>query len=330
MQRAFGVRAVTSLFIASAALFSAAPVAAQQQLSPPILLAPGAEAPKSFQEALAAGWPSASNTGYPAGTQFTNTSGRTISTDNTVIDGQKITGGLVIAAKNVTVRNSWIISSFGTGEAVNGTGVIKLNPGASATIERCTLDGSNRTHAGIWDEGTSVVARSNNILGVNDGIFIWDADNFTLQDNYLHAFTTEASNGHIDGFQTEGASHGVIRHNTFDITQGQNAAVSVWDSRRNSDDIAIDGNLMAGGGFTVYVEDYSPSETSPAGGFSVTNVRITNNLFSNVHFPCVGNWGVWYTRGAPTDGWNRTGNTLIETGQSLDTKNPVVNGSECR
>ena len=224
-------------------------------------------APKSFQEAIAAGWPGPSNSGYPPGTQLVNTSGRTIRTDNTVIDGEKITGGLVIAAKNVTVRNSWIISSFGTGQAVNGTGVVKVESGASATIERCTLDGSNRTHAGIFYQGASLVARGNNIFGVNDGIFSWDGDNFTLEDNYLHDFTTETSNGHIDGFQTEGASHGVIRHNTFDVSQSQNAALSIWNSRRNSDDISVDNNLMTGGGFTVYAEDYSPSEQSPAGGY---------------------------------------------------------------
>ena len=325
LRSAFGIAAAASIFIAAS-------VAAQQNpLSPPILLAPGGPvAPKSFQEAIAAGWPGPNNTGYLPGAQLVNTSSRTIRTDNTVIDREKISGGLVIAAKNVTVRNSWIISSFGTGESVNATGVIKMQPGASATIERCTLDGSNRTHAGIWYEGTSLVARENNIFGVNDGIFSWDGDNFTVENNYLHGFTTEASNGHIDGFQTEGASHGVIRHNTFDITQDQNAAVAIWNSRRNSDDILVDSNLMAGSGFVVYAEDYSPSEQNPAGGFTVTNIRFTNNLFSTVHYPCVGNWGVWFTRGAPSDGWKRTGNQVLETGQNLDSKNPVVNGSECR
>jgi hypothetical protein len=70
-----------------------------------------------------------------------------------------------------------------------------------------------------------------------------------------------------------------------------------------------------------------PFGAKSAGGFTVTNIRFTNNLFSNVHYPCVGSAGVWFTRGAPTDGWNRSGNILLETGQNLDAKNPVVGGS---
>lgn len=312
-------------------LLSASRVFAQGPPPAPILLPPDSVLPKTFQEAITTGgWPGPGNTGYPAGTQLRATSGRTISADNTIIDGEKITGGLTIAAKNVTVRNTWVISSFGTGTNVNGTGVIKILSGASATIENCTLDGSNRTHAAVWFEGASVIVRRSILFGVNDGIFVWDAANFTIEDNYLHGFTDQTANGHIDGFQTEGASHGVIRHNTIDVTQDQDSTIAIWNSRRNSDDILVDNNLLAGGGFAVYAEDYSPSESNPAGGYTVTNIRFTNNKFSNVHYPCVGNWGVWFTRGAPSDGWNRSGNIVLETGQSLDAKNPVVNGTECR
>ncbi len=168
------------------------------------------------------------------------------------------------------------------------------------------------------------------MFGTNDGIFSWDGNNFTIENNYLHDFTTQASNGHVDGFQTEGASHGIIRHNVFDVTQGQTSAIAIWNSRRNSDDILIDNNLLAGGGFTIYAEDYNPSEQNPEGGYSVTNIRITNNSFSTVHYPCVGRWGVWFTRGAPTDGWRRSGNVVLETGQNIDRNNPIVNGIECR
>ena len=284
-------------------------------------------------QATMIGWPDATNTGVPANivSTLTTTSQRTITVDNTVIEGERIIantftqycGGLTIAAKNVIVRNCWITSSFGTGETVNGTGVIKVEPGASVTIEHCTIDGSNRTHAGIWHGGASIVVRGCNIYGTNDGIFAWDADNFTIEDNYLHNFTTESANGHIDGFQTEGGSHGIIRHNHFDITQGQNACVAIWNSRRNSDDILVDNNLMAGGGFTVYAEDYSPSEENPVGGYSVTNIRFTNNAFSTVHFNNVGYWGAWYPRGTTTDKWIRTGNHVYETGENIDNNQPA-------
>ena len=61
----------------------------------------------------------------------------------------------------------------------------------------------------------------------------------------------------------KGASNGVIRHNVFYISQGQNAAVAIWNSLRSSDNILVDNNLAAGSGFLMYAEDYHPSEQTP-------------------------------------------------------------------
>lgn len=290
-----------------------------------------------WQHLAACGWPGPGNTGYPAGQVFGRTvnGAYTVTQDGTVIDGWRVTGGIAVRAKNVTIRNSWITSDF---KGANGSGVVNVNPGASATVEHNLIDGLNATHACVWHEGSAMTARFNECRGVNDGMFSWattegqdgTGDNFHIEDNWLHGFTTAAANGHIDGYQTEGARHGVIRHNTFDVSQDQDSAVAIWNSRKTSDDILVEHNLMAGGGFAVYAEDYSPSEASPAGGYAVTNIRFVNNVFSTIHFGCVGNWGVWYVRGAPTDGWNRSGNTVLETGEKIDTRNPTNRGSECR
>jgi hypothetical protein len=285
----------------------------------------------------ACGWPGAANTGYPDGQVFAKTvsGGLTVSVDGTVIDGYKISGGVTVNAKNVVVRNSWITNSAG---GVDGTGVVKILNGASATIDHNLLDGLNATHACIWHEGASMVATANECTGVNDGIFSWattlgvdgTGDNFTIADNWLHNFTTLAANGHVDGYQTEGAKNGVIRHNTFDVAQDQTSAIAIWNGRKNASNIAVTNNLIQGGGFSVYAEDYNPSEASPAGGYTVTNITFTDNRFSNSRYACVGSYGVWFTRGAPSDGWHRTGNVLLETGQNLDSNNPIVNGWECR
>jgi Domain of unknown function (DUF4082) len=285
----------------------------------------------------ACGWPGAANTGYPDGQVFskTVTGGLTVSTDNTVIDGYRISGGVTVNAKNVTIRNSWITNSAG---GANGTGVVKILNGASATIDHNLLDGQNATHTCVWHEGASMVVTANECTGVNDGIFSWattvgvdgTGDNFTISDNWLHNFTTLAANGHVDGYQTEGAKNGVISHNTFDVAQDQTSAIAIWNGRKDASNIAVTNNLIQGGGFSVYAEDYSPSETSPAGGYTVTNITFTNNRFSNSRYACVGSYGVWFTRGAPSDGWHRSGNVLLETGQNLDNNNPIVNGWECR
>lgn len=260
--------------------------------------------------------------------------GVVVTADNTVIDGWKVSGGIQVRAKNVTIRNSWVTSSFG---GAGGSGTININPGGSATIEHNLLDGLNDTHACIWHEGASMAARANNCQGVNDGIFMWattpgvdgTGDNFTIEGNWLHSFTTKAANGHVDGIQTEGAKNGLIRGNTIDVSQAQDSAVAIWNSRKNADNITVEHNLMAGGGFAIYAEDYSPSEANPAGGYTVTNIRFTNNVFSTVHFACVGNYGVWFPRGAPSDGWKRSGNVVLETKQNIDSQNPTVGGRLC-
>ena len=94
----------------------------------------------------------------------------TITIDGTVIDGYKVSGGIQVRAQNVVIKNSWITHNTG---GSNGSGVINVNPGYSATIDHNVLDGSNATHACIWNEGRSMTATANECVGVNDGIFSW-------------------------------------------------------------------------------------------------------------------------------------------------------------
>ncbi len=190
-------------------------------------------------------------------------------------------------------------------------------------------------HSCIWHQGASMVAEAVNCSKVNDGIFAWsgqgtNGNNFTIRDSYFHDFTTKTANGHIDGFQTEGASNGVINHNTYLMTadNGNDAssAIAIWNGMRSTNNVAVSNNLIAGGGFAIYAEDYNPSEANPAGGYTLTNVSFTNNRFSTFLSQCVGGYGVWFKVG-PSDGWRRSGNVVIETGQNIDNTNPNRNGT---
>lgn len=258
------------------------------------------------------------------------------------IECQVIKGCLSVEAPDVVVRDVVIACTSGrTGEGANGTGVIKVENGASADLRRVRINGQRGVHACVWHQGTELVVARMNCRGVNDGVFSWSdtgysdttGDNFQVLHSYFHDFTARTANGHIDGYQTEGARHGVIRHNTFLMTSDDedstDSAVAIWNGIRSSADISVTRNLIAGGGFAVYAEDYSPSEASPAGGNSVTNVRFADNVFSTHLFGCVGYWGVWYPRGKPTDGWDRSGNTVLETRQGVDAGNPTFQGRVC-
>ena len=184
------------------------------------------------------GWPGAGNTGYPAGLVLRSTSGRTITADNAVIDGERVTGSLTIAARNVTVRNS-LISYQGSGGG--GSGAIKVLAGASALIDRVEIDGNSAVHTCVWHEGASVTVNAVNCHDMEDGFFAWAAsgsassgDNFTITNSYVHGFNAVESNGHFDGFQTEGAANGVIRHNTFDLPVDSTGAISIWNERKDA------------------------------------------------------------------------------------------------
>jgi hypothetical protein len=274
-----------------------------------------------------------------------------VRTANTVISCQKILGMLNIEASNVTVRNSSIISNSGKqGMAANATADIFVADGASAIIDHVTINGDNAVHACIWHEGTKLTVKAVNCYGVNDGIFSWadtaysqtTGDDFTIKDSYFHGFTTATANGHEDGYQTEGAGNGLIEHNTYRMTTAADSAIAIWDSLKTSRNITVVGNLITGGGFAVYADDYSPGDGAPGhppqvGGFSVINVRFIDNAFSTFASGCVGKWAVWFDqptwrpyRGGPTDGWHRRGNHVLETGEHIDTHNPHRNGTLCR
>lgn len=299
----------------------------------------------------ACGWPGSENTGpdltqCPGG-KLTDMGGASMPTlrvdgDGDVIECANVRGTLRVTGKNVVVRNSRVAYDSGKkGEAANATAAIFVEDGASITVDQVEIDGLDGAHACIWHQGTSMVARHVNCHGVDDGIFTWASsgtagDGFTVEDSYFHDLTPLTANGHMDGFQTEGGKNGVIRHNTYDMSADATSAVAIWNSLKSSSDILVERNLMAGGGATVYAEDYDPSEASPQGGFSVTNVRFENNTFSTRVSKCVGKYFVWYSRpqylygGGPTDGWKRSGNVVLETGENVDAGNPHVDGQPCR
>jgi hypothetical protein len=273
----------------------------------------------------------------------TSTTGKVrLSTAGQLVSCRAITGCVDITATDVVLQDVTVTCTSGKqGEAANGTGAVVVGTGASATISHATINGMSGVHACVWHNGVRLGVVAINCSGINDGVFSWTpggngGHNVSVRDSYFHDFTTKTANGHIDGYQTEGASHVVIDHNTYLMTSdspgGDNdtdSAIAIWNSMANSTDFTVSDNLIAGGGFSVYAEDYSPSESSPSGGYTVTDVHFNDNVFSTRLFSCVGSYGVWFPRGAPSDGWHRSGNRVLETGQIIDSANPTANGHTC-
>lgn len=284
-------------------------------------------------------FPTAATTGVPAGTVLTNSGSRTITTDGTIINGLNLTGSIVVDAKNVVIKNTKINY---TGPGSGGSGAIKILSNASATIDHVEVDGKSAVHACVWHEGASMSVSYLYCHDVEDGVFSWadtgtasSGNNFSLTDSYITKLNAVESNGHWDGFQTEGAVNGVIRHNNFDISDDASGSISIWNGQKSTDNILVENNLVSGGGFSIYAEDYHPSEANPVGGYTMTNVRFLNNKFTTKYSSCVGSYAVWFYRsasswpyhGGPTGDWGangnvRSGNTVLETGFNLDNGNP--------
>ena len=312
--------------------------------------AAGRCAPDVWSTLEECGFPGPDNTGpnpasCPGGTliEMGSSSMPTIELDKdgALFECVNLRGRLRVTAKNVVIRNSRVTYDSGKkGGSANATAAIFLEDGASARVERVEIDGLEGSHACIWHQGTSLAVRYVNCHGVDDGIFTWASsdtagDEFTIEDSYFHDLTPLTANGHMDGFQTEGAKNGVIRHNTYDMSAEGTSAIAIWNSLKSSSNLLIEGNLIAGGAAAIYAEDYDPSEQNPEGGNAVSAVRFVDNKFSTRVSPCVGKYFVWFARpqllygGGPTDGWNRSGNVVLETNESVDDGNPHVNGRLC-
>ncbi|MDB5184303.1 MAG: clumping factor [Candidatus Saccharibacteria bacterium] len=166
------------------------------------------------------------------------------------------------------------------------------------------------------------------------------------------------SNGHVDGFQVAAGKNITLSHNTWNVTLNSRAytvtpgdpnyvcpdttdrkpyadgfpdsVMAIWSAYGDLDNVKVDTNLIAGGGFVFYAYDRSPSGDNPVGGYSTTNINIDNNRFSNYFYECIGTHGLYFYNtaqpylGGPTDGWRRSGNTVIEKGLNVDSGNPKL------
>lgn len=245
-------------------------------------------------------WPDASNTGYRTALDPW-TGSADFTTPNQVIEGKYIAApGVWIGADNVTFRDC---KFFYTGVlADDGTAMVFMAPGTTGTrFEYCEIDCNAQVQGAIkgFDD---VYVDHCNIHHTGNGIEV--ASSITATYNYIHdIFTPNGQSWHADGIQTgEGdVSNCLIQNNTILLTGGETACVNMIDNADSFTytNILVDHNLMAGGGFSIYI-----------GGGTNNNVKVTNNHFSTRYWPNVGAFGIWVTN---DPGLVITGNVIDET-----------------
>ncbi len=237
-----------------------------------------------------------------------------------MINALDVKGTIWVMAPNVTIQNSRITSTDWTS--------IWIKPGITGTIVKdseisnvgSSPDGAN----GIVGAGTFL---RNDIHHVENGFNISGPS--TIQDNYVHDMEapnvragTQWGGPHYDGIEINGGvSNVTIKHNTIINENGQTSAVMINNDFGPVSNITVDGNYLAGGGYTLY-SDGSFSSTD-----TISGVQFTNNVLGE------GYWGYYYFRGnSPTLTGNDeigrnwptlpTDPTAADPGRTGDGRNP--------
>jgi hypothetical protein len=223
---------------------------------------------------------------------------KTISTANTVIEGKILTGEFLVAAPGVVIRNS----------RINGTVHVADNTGNSLLLEDVEVDcGGGGTGVGE----ANVTVRRAEIYGCENGFDM--NQNFDVRDSYIHGLALgghedgmQFASGHFEGGQIVSASRNLtIVHNTiFGTSDSGGFGTSAIISNKGGDrDVLIQGNLMAGGAYTIYCEQ----------GAKGTNYRVLDNRFTTRFKSSVGYYGMSTDCGDET----QSGNVIHETGQPV-------------
>jgi hypothetical protein len=228
-----------------------------------------ASAAGCFAAPSSCGYPDASNTGVPAGTALTPSSSRTITTNGTVLNGLEITGTVIVAADNVTIKNSRIRATAGG----SGSYAVQLNNGAdNFTIEHTEVLGPTSETSGlesaVWNHygNPGVTARYDYFHKCAD---CWEGPG-VFENDYM--VVDAAYNGsHDEDIYVCGAAV-KVEHSTLYNTHHQTATVFGDTAGCGGNSIEIKNSLLAGGGYMLYPQGNASS--------SIGTMNITANRFA--------------------------------------------------
>jgi Right handed beta helix region len=216
-----------------------------------------------------------------------------VSQDGAVVQNLDIHGTLWVSGNNVTIRNVRVRTTCNwIAVGLEGRGI---------TFEDSEVDGTATTGYGVG-VGDGAVVRRNEIHSVTDGMSS-NRSNWTAADNWIHDLADTSGQGHFDGIQFDGGQADIdIVHNTMSIP-ADTGAVNIANNDGPVRDVLVLDNLLAGGTFTVYVDDqFGPGP--------ITDITVKNNRFG-WH-----TYGYWMVR-HPTPSIVFSGNVDDTTGEPI-------------
>ncbi|WP_130649409.1 S-layer homology domain-containing protein [Egicoccus halophilus] len=222
--------------------------------------------PEPIRDPEALGFPGPSTTGVTDPSRLRLVEGRVnLSRDGEVFENALVRGRIYVTGKDVTIRN------------------VRLETGADWGIHVDSRNGARRllvVDTEIIGQGDTCIAgiahgnftaRRVEVTNCDDGMRI--GPDTTVEGSFVHGLRKSKGDEHNDALQTTGGSNIRIRNNTL---------ISVWKRQTSSvflqaifgpiDNVVVEGNLMSGGTYTVYVENVG-EQPGP------TNVHIRDNVF---------------------------------------------------
>ena len=236
----------------------------------------------------ACGFPDVENTGVTPGTELTPVDGVvTLDTPGQVYENKQVTGSIIIAAPNVTIRNVKLVSmdpdyairSFSWEHDVSGLNLdhVEIDLNGHYDIKGIAFDGYTARH--VFFHNGSDCAHMGDHAVVEDSLCVVgpDANGDGVPDNSDFCTGNES---HFDGFQSDGGNYLVIRHNTIRNPCDQTSAILMSTNTEAIRNVTIQDNLLGGGGYSLYCN---------AGG-QVINEAAAGNRFSRAYFDKGGFW----------------------------------------
>lgn len=228
-------------------------------------------------------WPSAANTGVPAGVRLQPYQGPcTITRDDTVIDAKMVNCDLEIQAAGVSITNSQI----------NGT--VWNDPestGYSFKISRSNVDAGEQVWSGIGS--VNFTARRVEVVGGTRSIMCWYR--CKVINSYVHGqMTDEAGKEHESGIRM--GSYAKIIHNTLvcdapDVPPDAGCSASLTGY---GDSAVVEKNLIKENLFLASTGGacaYGGSTKGKPYSDGVNNIRFIDNVFERGE---TGNCGYWF------------------------------------
>ena len=259
---------------------------------PPVCQDAFAQANRCAQSPHACGFPDETNVGVPAGSalrkvpsELTQGTGWhwDAATGTVVVDGPgatvsllDVTGAVRVGVPGVSLERVRVTAA-GADQGIHFDAAAEGGKIVDAEVRGVDAQGG-RVGAAVFSQAAQVTVLRVLISRAAQGV---SAPGGLVQDSYMHEMGTNGSDSPA-GVVSGGGGGLTVRHSTVLLDLPGNCAVCLFQDYGAQANDTFDGNLLAGGNYTVYGGD---------GSSPTHDIRITHNRFSRLLQPKGGVYG---------------------------------------